>query len=123
VSRWANKRRGTPAEKARERDYNSTEHQAIKAARRATAGPHTPCTCPGRGKGGCKHHDGPCGKPLGPDVRLWHVPHNADRTGYLPGIWCAPCNRSEAASRAARLVNARRKASKSAASTFRRPTR
>lgn len=105
-----NGRPRSDADRARDRDYNSAEHKTTRAARRATAGPLTPCTCPGQGKGGCKHHTGPCGKPLGPNPTLWHLPHTADRTGYMPGLWCAPCNRSEAATRAAILVNARRKA-------------
>lgn len=42
---------------------------------------------------------GACGRPLGPDRRLWHLPHSDDRTHYLPGFWCAPCNLTDGARR------------------------
>ena len=52
-------------------------------------------------------HDrcGYCGQPLGP-LRLpgerqdrWALPHNADRTGYLPGMWHRHCNNLDGAKR------------------------
>lgn len=71
------------------------EHQAERKRRLAVVKPGDPC--------------GYCRRPLGPDTRQWHLPHNAAGTGYLPGMWCAPCNRSEGAQRGARIANARRK--------------
>lgn len=48
-----------------------------------------------------------CRRPLGPEllgydrrgrrVSNWHLPHNRTRTGYLPGMWHAACNRREGA--------------------------
>ena len=84
-------------------------HKTERARRLKTSTPSTPCSCPGQGLGGCKHHTGPCGKPLGPNTTEWHLPHNTAGTAYLPGMWCGPCNRSEAASRGARKTNAQRK--------------
>ena len=52
---------------------------------------------------------GYCGRPLPTDTRLWALPHNAQRTGYLPGMWHKRCNDRDGASRGARVVNARRR--------------
>lgn len=49
---------------------------------------------------------GNCGRPLGPDTTRWHLPHTPDRTGYLPGMWCAPCNVKDGARRGARRRHA-----------------
>jgi hypothetical protein len=69
-------------------------HQCTGKQRRAAWRPGDPCA-----------H---CGRPI---WQLWRIdgagrristvdlPHNADRTGYLPGLAHAHCNRSEAASR------------------------
>lgn len=97
-------------------------HQAERKRRVAQSSPATPCSCPGQGLGGCKHHTGPCGQPLGTNTREWHLPHDTTGTQWLPGLWCGPCNRSEAASRGARITNAKRKAQR-AAVTFVRPRR
>jgi hypothetical protein len=53
---------------------------------------------------------GYCGRPLGPRqmidprtgrrIGLWHLPHSADRSHYLPGMWHKRCNEREAAVRA-----------------------
>jgi hypothetical protein len=71
-----------------------TAHQAERKRRLALYGPDDPC--------------GACGRPLGPNRRLWHLPHSADRTHYLSGFWCAPCNVKEGAQRGARIANRRR---------------
>jgi hypothetical protein len=41
--------------------------------------------------------------PLSVARRKLHLPHNATRTGYLPGLSCAKHNLSEAASRGNRM--------------------
>lgn len=92
---WHRKKLDTPAEQARRKKYASPEHQQTRKHRVAAATPLTLCTR--------------CGKPLGPSTREWHVPHAPNGVDYLPGLWCGPCNRSEAASRGARVANARRK--------------
>lgn len=79
-------------------------HQAERKARLAYIQPGDPC--------------GYCGRPLPVDTRLWHLPHNTAGTGYLPGFWHRACNLREAAQRAARITNARRKATR-----FSRPAR
>lgn len=92
ASGW-HRKKPTAASRARAAQYASPEHQAIRKQRVATSTPLTPC--------------GYCDKPLGPNTRDWHVPHNPDRT-YAPGLWHATCNRKEAASRGARAANAKR---------------
>lgn len=42
---------------------------------------------------------GYCHRPLGPNTRLWALPHNATRTGYLPGFWHKRCNDIDGAKR------------------------
>jgi len=71
-------------------------HQAERKARLLTVRPGDPC--------------GYCGRPLPVNTRTWHLPHNTAGTGYLPGMWHGACNLREAAVRAARITNARRKA-------------
>ena len=94
ASGW-HRRPRTAAATERARVYASPEHRAERKRRVAAATPATPC--------------GYCGQPLGPDPSKWHVPHDAQRN-YLPGLWHAACNRDEAASRGARIRNARAKA-------------
>lgn len=89
------RKRNTPAEQQRARDYASPQHRAIRKARIAAATPQTPC--------------GYCGQPLGPNTTEWHVPHDTNRN-YLPGLWHGACNRKEAARRGARIRNALNKA-------------
>lgn len=93
-SGW-HRKRTTPAGVARARDYASREHRTERARRVAAHTPASPCSR--------------CHRPLGPITSAWHLPHRADRQGYEPGLWCADCNRREAASRGARIANARRK--------------
>lgn len=69
-------------------------HQEERARRLALYSPQDPCSR--------------CGRALGHDRSRWHLPHTPDRTGYEPGFWCKPCNLTEAASRGARITNARR---------------
>lgn len=57
------------------------EHRAERNRRVAERTPASPCSR--------------CGKSLGHNTSDWHLPHNPSRTGYEPGMWCAPCNRSE----------------------------
>lgn len=103
ASGWHRKNPNSPADRSRKRDYNSAEHKAERARRVAEATPLTPCSCWMSGKRWC------AGLPLGPNPRLWHLPHAADRTqGYLPGLWRAECNRKEAASRGAQTTNRQR---------------
>ena len=47
--------------------------------------------------------------PLTPHAR-WriHLPHNADRTGYLPGLAHAACNLRDGQARTTAILNARR---------------
>ncbi|MCW2522881.1 MAG: hypothetical protein JWO63_1216 [Frankiales bacterium] len=93
---WARKNQRTPAELARRAKYASAEHREQRKQRVAAATPSTPCSR--------------CGRPLGPNRSRWHLPHDTTGTRYLPGLWCAPCNLSEAASRGARTRNAQAKA-------------
>jgi hypothetical protein len=54
-------------------------HQRERKRRLHTATPHDRC--------------GYCGLPLGgTNTSLWVLPHNAQRTGYLPGLWHKRCN-------------------------------
>lgn len=92
---WHRADRNTAAARARAKDYASAEHRQERARRVAMATPSTPC--------------GYCGRPLGPARKDWHLPHLPDRSGYAPGLWCAPCNRKEAARRGALIANTRRK--------------
>jgi hypothetical protein len=85
----------SPAAKARKRDYNSKAHKDERAKRVAAHTPSSPCTY--------------CRRPLGPNRSDWHLPHKPDRSGYEPGLACAPCNRKEAARRGAQAANAKRK--------------
>jgi hypothetical protein len=71
------------------------KHQAERKRRLAHVHPGDPC--------------GYCGQPLPADTKQWHLPHNAAGTSYLPGMWHAACNLREAAQRAARITNARRR--------------
>lgn len=87
------RKRVTPGELQRRKDYASPEHRQTRAARVAAHTPASPCSR--------------CGMALGPDRSKWHLPHNAARTGYEPGLWCASCNRREAASRGAKVKNAK----------------
>lgn len=96
ASGWSRKRTDTPAARARAADYNSAEHRAERKARVAASTPATPCTY--------------CRRPLGENRREWHLPHNPARTGYEPGLAHGVCNRREAATRGARIANARRHA-------------
>lgn len=82
-----------------------TAHRAEAVRRAALMTPWSPCSA--------------CGQPLGPQygttrngrrLSLWHLPHTADRSGYLAGLQHARCNVSEGASRGAAISNARRKA-------------
>ena len=93
MSGW-HRRPQTAAATQRKRDYASPEHKAERARRVAAASALTPC--------------GYCGRPLGPNTREWHVPHDPQRN-YLPGLWHGACNRTEAARRGALLANAKRK--------------
>jgi hypothetical protein len=70
-------------------------HQQERKRRVAQHTPASPC--------------GNCGRPLGTDTRRWHLPHTADRSGYLPGLHCAHCNLRDGAQRGARKTNAQRK--------------
>lgn len=70
--------------KTSSRGYGA-EHQAERKRRLPHYTEHDPC--------------GNCGQPLGPNRKLWHLPHNDQRTGYLPGFWCAACNVKDGARR------------------------
>lgn len=87
---WSSSR---PKTNTTERGYGSA-HQAERKRRLPRYTEHDPC--------------GRCGRPLGPDRRRWHLPHSEDRTHYLPGFWCAPCNWQDGAQRGARIANRRR---------------
>jgi hypothetical protein len=67
-------------------------HQQERARRLRVTQPTDPC--------------GHCGKPLGDNRRLWALPHNETRTGYLPGFWHKRCNDIDGARRG----NARQRA-------------
>jgi hypothetical protein len=53
---------------------------------------------------------GYCRRPLGPRygvqprtgqrITIWILPHNTNRTGWLPGLWHHACNATEAGKRA-----------------------
>lgn len=51
---------------------------------------------------------GYCGRPLGENRRLWALPHNPQRTGYLPGFWHKRCNDLDGAKRGNAQQRARR---------------
>ena len=81
--RWA--RKGTTTQ----RGYGR-RHQAERERRLRQYRPGDPCA-----------H---CGQPmpwwpLDLARRYVDLPHNPDRTGYLPGLACRKCNRSEGATR------------------------
>lgn len=67
-------------------------HQQERTRRLRVTSPHDPC--------------GYCGHPLGENQRLWALPHNAQRTAYLPGFWHKRCNDLDGAKRG----NARQRA-------------
>ena len=58
----------------------------------------------------CAH----CGRPITwwplnkVTRRYIHLPHNADRTGYLPGLAHASCNLRDGQARTTAILNARR---------------
>lgn len=91
-----------PWDNARPKSAHYDSRHAAEARRRSKAlTEHDPC--------------GWCHRPLGPRQRinpktgrregLWHLPHNASRTAYLPGMWHARCNVREAAIRARAMQN------------------
>lgn len=80
------------------------DHQREAERRRKTLTPADPC--------------GYCGRPLGPErlpgdrASRWQLPHNRQRTVYLPGMWHASCNLREGAiegNRRAALKRARQR--------------
>lgn len=94
---WSSNR---PKASSTARGYG-TAHQAERKRRLKQHDEHSPC--------------GRCGRPLGPDRRRWHLPHNADRSGYEPGFWCAPCNLGDGAKRGSQRGNAAQRAKRQAA--------
>lgn len=98
---WSRSRQQAPTTA---RGYGSA-HQAERKRRLPHYTEHSPC--------------GRCGRPLGPDRKLWHLPHNAARTGYEPGFWCAPCNWADGAKRGSIRANAKQKAKRLGASPLR----
>lgn len=88
-------RKGTTAQ----RGYSSA-HQAERERRLAAYRPGDPCA-----------H---CGRPITwwPLTKVTrrhiHLPHNADRSGYLPGLAHGYCNLRDGQARTTAILNARR---------------
>lgn len=97
---WHRRRKPAPRRTTTERGYGAT-HAAEAKRRRQTLTPADPC--------------GYCGKPLGPErlpgdrASRWELPHTPDRTGYLPGMWHARCNRTEGGRRGSHTAHQRRR--------------
>ena len=111
MSNGWHRRPRTEAEKQRRKQYSSAEHQAaVKAVKAQVAAGNAHCWR--------------CGRylPPGSPVHAGHDDH--DRTVYR-GPECPPCNRNTAASRGARISNAKRKAAAKAKQQplFARPAR
>lgn len=100
ASGWHRKRSRTPGELAGR--YNTAEHRAARTQFRLLVS-YGIATC------------WRCGKQLVPGQ--WHVGHD-DPGLRIMGPECASCNRKAAASKGAKIANARRKAAK-----FVRPVR
>lgn len=86
--RW----RGTTTE----RGYGYS-HQCKLKQRRAAWRPGDPCAHCGRGIWALYRISG------GRRISLADLPHNADRTGYLPGLAHSHCNRADGARRGNQL--------------------
>lgn len=85
----------TPADARRRAQYDSPEHRAIRAALKALVA---------TGQAWCWR----CGKHIPPGSPV-HAGHDdADRRVYR-GAECPPCNLKAAASKGARVANARRR--------------
>ena len=93
--------RTRPKASSTARGYGAA-HQAERKRRVAQHTPSDPCTY--------------CGRPLGSNKSRWHLPHKTDRSGYLPGLSCAPCNWLEGAKRGSAIGNARQRAKRRGAS-------
>jgi hypothetical protein len=111
VQRWAG--RGTTAE----RDYGH-RHQKVREQRLAVYRPGDICAHGGERM--------PYPLPVqvrDPDGRMrlkspWlDLPHNADRSGYLPGLSCRRHNRGEGATRGNRMQGQRRAMAKAGMTT------
>lgn len=101
---WAGKRL-TAADAVRKRQYDSPEHRAMRAAVKASVA---------AGTAYCWR----CGRHLPPGSKA-HAGHDDhDRTVYR-GAECPPCNLKTAASKGARVANAKRKAARTTSRTWR----
>ncbi len=94
-SGWHRADPNTPAAQARRRQYDSPEHRAARAKVKKDIA---------AGTAYCWR----CGNWLPPGTQA-HVGHSNDRSTIL-GAECESCNLSAAASKGARVANARRKA-------------
>lgn len=92
-SGW-HRKRTTPAELARRAKYNSPAHKQARAR-------FTKLVAAGLAR--CWR----CGVALRPGA--WHVGHDDHQIDLIRGPECVPCNRRAAASKGAKVANAKRK--------------
>lgn len=101
---WHRKNKNTAAEAARNAKYASPEHKAARRQIRALLEQGVTLAC------------WRCGERITPGA--WHVGHDDVQVNLTRGAECRPCNLKAAASKGAKVANAKRRLGK-----FNRPSR
>lgn len=92
---WHRKTQGTPAERARKKQYNSTEYKRAKQAGQRAID---------EGRGYCWR----CGThiPFGTPRNGWHLGHDDYDRSIIRGVECIPCNLGAAARKGNAMLDA-----------------